>query len=208
MIIQIRGTSGSGKSTLVRRIMDLYDHKYPVKQKVTEEHPKPRKQPIGYMLQAEGGVRSLAVVGHYETACGGTDTINGFDYIYQLIKDAHEAGRHVLYEGLLASAEVNRAVDLLELDTEFLCICLDTDIDVCEASIIQRRADKAAAAGREPKPFGPNFRKNLESKHKGTQTAFRRLTEAGAIVKWADRDEAFRLVAEALGHVPAQSESH
>jgi len=67
-VIQIRGTSGSGKSTLVRQVMGLYYEKQPL-------FKRGRKQPIGYIL-THPDTPSLFVPGHYESACGGLDTIS------------------------------------------------------------------------------------------------------------------------------------
>ncbi len=193
MIIQLRGTSGSGKSTVVRKIMDRYGVRQP-------EFEDGRRQPIAY---ACGLVRAntaalLYVPGHYETACGGTDTINGFDKIYDLIRAGHERGHDVLYEGLLASAEVLRAQALHEDGLPFLCICLTTPIDECQRRIVERRRTKAQSAGREPRPFGPNFRKNLESKHRGTIKSAERLRAAGARVLELSDEEAVKAIAREL----------
>ena len=104
-IINIRGTSGSGKSTLARRIMEQYPHRVVFRR-------EGRKQPIGYLYQRDASPntkgRQLAVIGHYETPCGGCDTIQKMDDIFQLVRDSHEAGHDVLFEGLLISADMKR----------------------------------------------------------------------------------------------------
>lgn len=98
MIINIRGTSGSGKSHLVRSVMDLYGLR-------TKFFVENRKQPIGYTAHRRTSGRNLSVLGHYETACGGCDTIPSLDQIFSRAMKAH--GEHdVLFEGLI---EIGRA---------------------------------------------------------------------------------------------------
>ena len=67
-IINIRGTSGAGKSHLARRVMANYPVRKPV-------HVAGRKQPLYYEYEAPDHNVPLFVVGHYECACGGTDTM-------------------------------------------------------------------------------------------------------------------------------------
>ena len=79
MIINIRGTSGSGKSFLVRHIMRLYPKQVPV-------YVSDRRQPISYTLSRSG--RKLLVVGHYESVCGGCDTVHSMDAIFDLVRSS------------------------------------------------------------------------------------------------------------------------
>lgn len=210
MIVNIRGTSGSGKTTLVRRVLELYRSKSAVR-------IPDRKRPIGYIYQHPAGGRPLAVIGHYETACGGCDTITDQDHIYELVRKSHAAGMDVLYEGLLISAEVNRAVKLHQDGLPLLVVALDTPLDVCLASINQRRQadfdrrlEKAeaenserAAKGRKlielPEPKGEVNPKNTASKFSGVKTSMKRLDEAGVRAVWADRDGGLEIIKKELG---------
>lgn len=210
MIVNIRGTSGSGKTTLARAVMACYPSKAAVK-------VPDRKRPIGYIYQHPSGGRPLAVIGHYETACGGCDTITDQDHIYELVRQSHGAGMDVLYEGLLISAEVNRAVKLHEDGLPLLVVALDTPLDLCLASINQRRqadfdrrvakieAENAerAARGRKllelPEPKGDVNPKNTASKFSGVKTSMRRLEEAGVRAVWADRDQGLEIIKKELG---------
>jgi len=186
MIINIRGTSGSGKSTLVRRIIDAYDTKMAVRR---SDDPK-RKQPHGYILSREGK-RDLALIGHYETACGGCDTINGMDRIYQLVRESADAGYDVLFEGLLISAEFNRTYALHTDGYDLTVVGLDMPLDVCVDSVNQRRWAKNP----DKPPVNP---KNTESKWKGTRSTMKKLQEHGVEAVWADRDQAFQIIVEKL----------
>lgn len=213
MIINVRGTSGSGKSTLIRRVRELYTG--PTTRFFTEG----RKQPIGYVHRrgfADLG-RSLALVGHYETDCGGCDTIADMDQIYQRVREAHDHGYDVLYEGLLISADANRAVALHSAGLDPLVIALNTPLDVCLASVNERRsgaharrvADIAAenaaraAAGRKlivvPPEKGDVNPKNTESKFKGVKSSMKRLEAAGLRAEWHDRESAFWRIRKEFG---------
>lgn len=188
MIINIRGTSGSGKSTVVRKIMDLYTGG---KAKFFEPG---RKQPIGYVFQRGNLLkygRSLAIIGHYETPCGGCDTINGQDHIFNLVRQAHDNGNDVLFEGLLLSAEVNRMAQLHDAGYDARVVVLDVPLETCLASVNGRRQAKRPGAP----PVNPD---NTAAKHKGTQMAARRLQERGVPVCTADRDAAFDYIRSLL----------
>jgi len=191
MILNIRGTSGSGKSTLARRIMSYYDCRQPF-------FFPDRKQPIGYLLSKIGSPDpELFVVGHYETACGGCDTIaeKQFDTVYSLVRARARMGQHVLYEGLLLTAEANRLIALHRDEPgKVVVIQLTTPLELCRESVIARRAAKGSE-----KPLGPNFRKNLESKHKAGLATLRRFQAAGVTCFECDRDQAEATACEVLG---------
>lgn len=133
-IVVIRGTSGSGKSTLVRDIMSRYETKTP-------QHIEKRKQPLSYTL-TNPGKKPLYVAGHYETACGGLDTIGTLDEIFALIRSAHADGKHVICEGMLMASDVKRSIALAEETNDVIMISLTTPIDQCCDNIRKRRAAK------------------------------------------------------------------
>jgi energy-coupling factor transporter ATP-binding protein EcfA2 len=188
MIINIRGTSGSGKSTLVREIMDLYPTK-------TRVMVKDRKQPLAYLLSTDiSDDKPLYVAGHYETACGGCDTITSYDDNYSYILKAHEAGYHVLFEGLLISAETRRMIELKDkVGTEnVLVIALEVDLETCLESINTRRRVKKPDAP----PVNP---KNTESKYKGVKSCMKKLAENGVRTMWLDRWGGYVVTKKELG---------
>lgn len=179
-IINIRGTSGSGKSTIVRKLMECYGSKG----KVMEDG---RKQPIGYICYREGGKRPLAVIGHYETACGGCDTIPKMERIYELVRKAHDNGMDVVFEGLLISADVNRTAALHTDGLPLLVIALTTPLAECIDSINKRRWT------RNP-DLPPVKTKNTESKYKGVAKSMERLKAQGVRAEWEDRDGALQMM--------------
>lgn len=184
MIYQIRGTGGSGKSTLVRKVMDRYPCRQPI-------HIEGRKQPIGYALGKEGGGSGLFVPGHYETECGGCDTItDGLDYIFSLVLMAHQKGEDVLFEGMMLCSDVNRVVDLAKM-APVVVIDLNTPVDVCIDSINERRRRKKPDAK-------PVAEKNTRARHRMCERGRERLVEAGVTVFHVSRDEAERMLVRSL----------
>lgn len=186
MIINVRGTSGSGKSTLVRAVMSRYSSRTPVVQ-------EGRRQPIGYSLSYPG--RSLFVPGHYETACGGCDTISEMERIFDIVRERAHVDYDVLMEGLLISGDFKRTSLLLrDFPGQVHVVHLDVPMETCAAGVGERRAARGAE-----KPLGPNFQKNLLSKHRAASTSCARLREAGADVFQGDREACLARVLGLLG---------
>lgn len=189
MIINVRGTSGSGKSTLVRAVIETYAVRVPIM-------VPGRKRPLCYRLwrEEQSGPPDLVVLGHYETACGGCDTIATTQETFDLALEAHYSlGAHVLYEGLLISADVKHTTELgrnVGFD-ELLVVALDTSLEECLASVNSRRAARDATLP----PVNP---KNTESKWKGVRSSTPKLQEAGVQVEVLDRDAALARVLEVL----------
>lgn len=121
MIIQIRGTSGSGKSTVMRQVKDAIGKRWqPI-------HKPGRKQPLYY---THGGI---ALLGHYESPCGGCDTIGSARAVYTLINTL--AFPVILCEGLLLSEDVKWSSQLPDLHVAYLT----TPLETCLAQIRERR---------------------------------------------------------------------
>lgn len=195
MIINIRGTSGSGKSTLVRRVMELYNSKTEWRD---ESMLPERKRPLGYVLTRNDDGRPLFVPGHYETACGGCDTIaeSQFENVYMLVRQFATAGHDVLYEGLLLSAESARAIKLHQDGLgPIMVVALSTPLEVCLDGI---RARREAKSGLPAEAFADSVLKNATSKQKGTVSCMRKMEEAGIRTRWCSRDDAFNEVVRVL----------
>lgn len=196
MIINLRGTSGSGKSTVTRAVMERYPQHTKVK-------VAGRKQPIGNILDGalEGGVPGRAlpplyIPGHYETPCGGCDTITSMDTIYEHVRKAVSAGMDVFFEGLLLSSEFNRTLALAEDfgRDQLLVIGLDLPLQECVDSVNGRRRAKR---GEDAPGVNP---KNTESKWKATRSVIAKLEAHQVRCEWQGREGALRRVLEELGH--------
>lgn len=186
MIINVRGTSGSGKSTLVRRVMDQYKG---FRMRVKAEK---RRQPFGYLCYRKGAGRQLFVLGHYESPCGGCDTIKTYDEIFHTIRISHDAGHDVLFEGLLLSTDTKHIMKLAdEYKDKHLIIGLDVPVDECLASVNARRRAKKPDA----EPVNP---KGTRAKHRTNQRAMARFLICGLKAEWHTRDSAFDRICKEL----------
>ena len=181
MVINLRGTSGSGKSTLARNLMSRYNEREAAFQ-------AGRKRPIGYECRRADGA-PLWVVGHYETACGGGDTITSLDEVYRLVRTAADAGKDVLYEGLIIQSDIARCVDLHH-HYPVLVLILDVPLETCLASVQARRDARGDA-----RPLNPA---NTLSKAKSIPGQLRRLREGGVDVRLVGREEAEQICVEEL----------
>lgn len=185
-VINVRGTSGSGKSTVVRKIMELY----PAKTRIMIPG---RKQPLGYILnRAPPGGRPLAVIGHYETACGGCDTIKFMDDVMARVREGNRFALDVLFEGVLLSGEAKRFIDLWVDGIPLQCLYLTTPIDVCIDSINTRRQAKH---GDNAAPVNPTITTNRQ---KSIASARRRMDEVGIPSVDVSRDEAVAYIRSEL----------
>jgi hypothetical protein len=150
-----------------------------------------RKRPIAYTLV--NGNRTLAVLGHYETPCGGTDTITKTDDVYGLIETSVGQGYDVIYEGIMVSDDTKRCLELHRKGYPIMVIGLTTPLDVCIAGIQARRDARG-----DSRPLDPKNTESRAARHKRTIS---RLKESGVDARMMDREEAFKVIADALGVV-------
>jgi energy-coupling factor transporter ATP-binding protein EcfA2 len=182
MIINYRGTSGSGKSHLIHTIKGLYPRVEP--QKVIW-----RDNPIGYVCYPDDGRPSLYLVGHYETTCGGCDTIDTIENVYKYVHRALDKGYDVLYEGLVLQSDTNRCIALKDKDLHV--IFLDVHIDVCLDAVQSRRSERG-----DDRAFSP---KNTIVKSTSFTAQKRKFTAAGVQFYEMTRDEALYFSMQKLG---------
>lgn len=182
-IITVRGTSGSGKTHAVRAIMGYYKNREAV-------YCEGRKRPLYYKLQHPSpGGRELVVLGSYESACGGCDSISGIDYTFSLVREL-SPGRDLLFEGLLLSGECARTNRLAEDGFSVHAIYLTTPLEQCLASINARRAAKG-----KTEPVNPE---NTESKFKAVRNSIPRLSPLVSVYQ-CSRGEACATMVRLLG---------
>jgi hypothetical protein len=121
-----------------------------------------RARPL-YYRQAEG---KQVILGHYEIACGGCDTIGSARAVYELIGTILQA-EVILCEGLLLSEDVKWSSQIADLRVLFLT----TPLETCLKQIESRRK----SAGNE-KPLDPAKTSNRVAT---IEQARLRLIEAG-----------------------------
>lgn len=173
MIIQVRGTSGSGKTWVMKKVMDQF---YPW----TPITVSGRKQPLYYVHPEQ----SLAVLGHYNSACGGCDTIGSARAVYELIQkvQAEWLGVRIVCEGLLLSEDVKWSSQLKDLRVVFLT----TPTADCLTNIEHRRK----LVGND-KPLNP---KNTENRVGVIERARVKLTDYGVLCRRAPSQQAYKLI--------------
>jgi len=125
MIISIRGTNGAGKSTLVRNVMRHYVEVQP-------DYRVGRRKPVGYLLD-----KKLFVIGHYEIANGGIDTLKTLDEAYALAQEYAIKGYDVLMEGKNLSDTPRRLLALRNL-TKIRVVTLSPALEHCVVSVRKR----------------------------------------------------------------------
>jgi len=211
VIVNIRGTSGSGKSYLVRAVMDRYFSREAI-------HVEGRKQPLCYRLKRQDGGRDLWVIGHYEGACGGADTVKTIDQTYHLVRNGHAGDLDVIYEGLVAQNNVTKCIELHQEGFPLLVVALNTSLEDCQKSI-QARRDAKGDDRQMHRVVTPEMRANLTAQDrrfldagipygmlntaKSHDTVLRlqvpRLRAAGVDCRVLDRAAALAAVLAALG---------
>ena len=168
MIIQLRGTSGSGKTWAMQQVTKLFDE---LMEPVFMEK---RKRPILYLSKLNDA--PVAVLGSYETACGGCDTIQEVAFVFALAESLHVRGFHVLFEGLLLSADVQRVLTLNKLAAGRVAIVtLSTTIEQCLEQVNARRK---ARLGDE---FTPVKEDNTRAKARGVELSHAKLELNGVM---------------------------
>lgn len=116
-----------------------------------------RRNPLLYRLQWPNLKITVSVPGHYETPCGGCDTIKTYDQLFEIIRAEHATGHHVLFEGLLVAHDKLRCRGLWDwLERKqgtFAIIELTESLETCLASVEARRN---ARKNPPKKPFNPD----------------------------------------------------
>lgn len=179
-IINIRGTSGSGKSTIARTFLEHLPH---------EPLPDSTGKVKGYRVDATaaGLTQPLFIVGRYDSACGGGDTLRSEEEAAQLCDFAQQQG-HVLLERMLTSGSGPKG----QFASTFLgtgkitYAIMDTPLEVCLERVMGRRAERG-----DDRPFNPE---NTVGKYHGSHRAAEKLKTAGEDVRLIDHTDAFKQV--------------
>jgi hypothetical protein len=117
------------------------------------------------------------VLGHYESACGGCDTIGSARAVYDLIQTFPQ-GTTVVCEGLLLSEDTKWTLQLPDVR----CLFLTTPLDTCLTQIKSRREE----AGNE-KELNPL---NTTNRVATIERARLKLVEAGMVCRRASATQA------------------
>jgi hypothetical protein len=183
VIISIRGTSGAGKTTLAKMVLHgptIYGPPEPV-------HIPKRKQPLYYRRPRLIPGRDLVILGHYENATGGCDTISGNDIPFRIIREVH-GECDVFFEGLLMAAEQKRTAALHRDGYDVRLFYLNLPISECLAGVNARRAARGVH-----EPVNP---KTTAARHRTLRLHPPRFRAQGVHVTEGDRADAVRWLRE------------
>jgi shikimate kinase len=146
VIFNLRGTNGTGKSTVAHAILKKAGAE------PLEFWPNTRKpKPMAYAGRWNGV--PIAILGSYETVCGGMDTITDINDARDLIVryGNNQDFPIVFYEGLFIShcmGTVAAALNEANLKQRLVMGYLDTPLEECLRRVHARRAERG-----NTKPF-------------------------------------------------------
>lgn len=209
MIINIRGGSGSGKSTVMREIMKHYSL-------VSAHYVEGRKQPLWYdLVLPDEDKPSLRILGHYESPCGGCDTISknptdpnekAMAFIHRLVREADDAGLNVLYEGVILTTILGELPQMHSEGRAIVVINLTSDLETCLVGISARRAVKenggvfrSSQVAEIRAGLSETTVKNNIGKLKSAMKTATQLRNIGVTVFDCDREQAVTTIEEVLG---------
>lgn len=178
-VIQIRGTSGSGKTWVMKQVMAGFEW--------TPVFNTGRKKPWYYFSRV--GTKMLIVLGHYEIACGGCDTIGSAKAVYELTRcllDAGNGDRIILQEGLLLSED---AIWTQTYGNDVKSVFLTGTIEDC----LERVKDRQDEKGREPINQA-RVREKLESRLHRIEKIRQRLVLSGICCRRAPAEQAVKII--------------
>lgn len=207
MILNVRGTSGSGKSTAVRAVMNLAIEEAAKTGRLgvvremaqagfdPKRLNKKRKNPLLYRCNFDPHV--VSVLGSYEADCGGCDSLPSYEVTFGLVRAEHDAGNHVLLEGLLLSHDKKQFTALWEhlraqgKGEQLVILELTETLGTCLNSVRERRARKGA---------DPEFNTaNTERRYKEVVSSCKQLEERGISVVRVTRAAAVPTIIALMG---------
>ncbi len=180
VVLTIQGTNGSGKSTVVRQLMNRVG----IKRHLKDE----RGRTWAYRLVTK---TPMFVLGRYETACGGCDTIPTLDEAFHRVNKLAAMGS-VIFEGLLIGSSPRRLLSMVASmpNHKVIFAGIDTPLARCIKRVEKRRHAKG-----NDKPLNPA---NLEAKYKGVKRTQEILKEHGMDVRSLPHKDALKMVIQWL----------
>jgi len=181
-VIGVRATNGGGKTHVVREVMRITDPYFQKKMKLSN----------GVLINVYD---NFVVLGSYDRACGGCDTIKTPALVWDSIMECAEH-KNVLFEGILVGTVYQPTMDLVErlktIDTTYIPICLNTSFEQSVANVNSRRAE--AGKGEIEKLV------NIETNYKKHISSAKKLKEAGLNPHWVSAEEAINIILEEFGY--------
>lgn len=187
MIVNIAGTSGAGKTTLAKALLAK------ALRAPEATYLEGRSRPLGLTFWLPETEKPVFIVGDYEEGlqtCG-CDTIKDVNMVYRVVQEHHEAGEHVVYEGLFVMNHT-RGPELVQAvgRGNVTVIRLLTPLAECKASVNARRA----VQGKQPMQKW----ENTEGNYVRARNFAYKMEGWGAVLKKVTRDEAMPALLGAL----------
>lgn len=191
MILDIRGTHGSGKSHIpIKLLRDFYNEKITGLCYPGTKHEQ-KKGHLGYYIEE----LELAILGKYETDCGGCDGIKTADEVCRRVRLFATDYENVLLEGILVAHTFKRYHELAEelQDCDYRFLFLNTPKNKCIKRVLRRRKRKG-----NTKEFNTT---NLEHDFKQiTTNVYNKMCQAGHNVHILQHKTSVSDVLEHLGY--------
>lgn len=124
-IMDVRGTHGSGKSWVMKQLLAENTNGSIIRD---GKH-------VGYHLPD----LDAAIVGRYDTDCGGCDGIKTADEVVRRVRDFSSVYRHTLLEGILVAHTFSRYSALANELPNYRFFFLNTPLENCIARVRARR---------------------------------------------------------------------
>ena len=182
-VIGVRGTNGSGKSWVARKIMEFAEEGFKTKHKLDSN-----KVLVNVFDK-------FVILGSYDRACGGCDTIPKPQLVWDTIVECAEYS-NVVYEGVIVGCVYEPTMILNErlklAGHELVLLALDTDLEQSVANVNSRRA----VDGKDPIANLDNIKTNYK-KH---LSSAKKLKDAGINIHWGSADELVAIALKELGY--------
>lgn len=153
-VVKLGGCNGSGKTTIARAVLELSNAKPEHDAKIGTKNPN------WYLGEYDG--HRVAVLGSYETVCGGMDTISDKDDRFNFVKKMAKGFDIVFFEGLITGKTYGALGELSEKhfdkDILWLYAFMDTPFNVCVKRVLKRRKERGALGAFDPeRTMRPTF---------------------------------------------------
>lgn len=168
VVVKLGGCNGSGKSTLAFALLDFPHEPF-------YDDLVPKGKVAGYIVHHPKA--KIRVLGRYESACGGIDSVGNVDIWAPLAKkySTDSTVDIVFLEGLMSGKVYGQLGAWSEQPNQkgrWLYAFMDTPFEVCVERVLKRRQAKGNDA-----PFDPG--RTMRSTFKGVQGAARKAAEGG-----------------------------
>ena len=183
IVVKLGGTNGSGKTSVARALLGR------MKGCLALGTLPNSKKFKGYGGTIDG--KFWSVLGSYETACGGMDTISDKNIRLDLIKAEilNDENAVVFFEGLITGKTYGAIGELSEVDNgaRWMYAFMDTPFEVCVERVLARRQEAAklkGSLGGMAGAFNFNPERTMRPTYKSVQAVAKRATAQGHRVVW------------------------